>query len=203
MRCIYDNSVYLKNEIVFTTFRLLVYDTQSYHPFVPVLTLGPRLLICSWLYHSHESFLFFRETALACNTWFFFCLMTERLSKSTCLKSLAWSLRRRMRGRGVFPWWSRMSAFFPMKEKSRCPEAGSIYRRPWWISYEHELCHLLLLIFVPPWGFSLEWVLGCLLKCGQISIISGPPMSERCPPSEESIHWRSSWFDFWSSFFFF
>lgn len=104
VRCIYDNSIYLKNEIVFTTFRLLVYDTQRYHPFVPMLTLGPRLLIHSWLYHSHESFLFFRDTTLTCNTWFFFfCLMTERLSKSTCLKSLAWSLRRRTRGRGIFP----------------------------------------------------------------------------------------------------
>lgn len=92
---------------------------KSYHPFVPVFTLGPRLLICSWLYHSHESFLFFRETTLACNTWFFFfCLMTERLSKSTCLKSLAWSLRRRMRGRGIFPWWSLMSPSSLWKRKA-------------------------------------------------------------------------------------
>lgn len=152
MRCIYGNSIYLENEIVFTTFRLLVYNTQRYHPFMPMLTLGQRLLIHSWLYHSHESFLFFRDTTLTCNTWFFFfCLMTERLSKSTCLKSLAWSLRRRMRGRGIFPWWSDICLLPYEREK----------QMSWDGEYLQEaLMDLLgawaLLLSVPPWGFSLE-----------------------------------------------
>lgn len=142
-----------------------IYDIQGDYMYISLFTLCLKKFIHSCLYHGNKFLQYYKETILKRNILFLlFPLMTELLLKNTCLKSLAWSLRKRMRGRTR----SRQAttSAFPTEERADILRSGNSPARWWHSPPGSKACPVALSFMLTP-----QKSLFCVYFCASLGLL--------------------------------